>query len=50
MRGTLLDGNVQEAAVDYEAGLAYILPNDGYTADDAVAALNDTGRYKGAKR
>ncbi len=47
VRDTLLSGNVDEAAVDYDAGLAYVMPKDGYTADDAIAALAKTDRYKG---
>ena len=50
VRDTLLGGNVEDAAVDYDAGLAYVLPKDGYTADDAIAALAKTERYKGKKK
>ena len=50
VRDTLLAGNVEEAAVDYDAGLAYVLPKDGYTADDAIAALAKTDRYKGKQK
>ena len=47
VRDTLLDGNVKDAAVDYEGGLAYVVPGEGYTAKDAIAALDKTDRYKG---
>ena len=50
MRGTLLDGNVKDAAVDYDAGVAYVLPNDGYSAEDAIAAINKTGKYQAKSR
>ena len=50
VRDALLDGNVKEAAVDYDAGLAYVVPGEGYTANDAIAALDKTGRYKGKVR
>ena len=46
VRDTLLSQNVKEAAVDYDAGMAYVIPKDGYTAQDAIAAINDTGRYQ----
>ena len=50
VRGTLLDQNVKEAAIDYDAGLAYVLPGDGFTGADAVAAVNETGRYSAKMR
>lgn len=50
MRDALLDGNVKDVAIDYDAGLAYVLPGEGYTAEDAVAAINKTGRYEAKLR
>ena len=46
VRGALLDENVKDAAVDYDAGLAYVVPGEGYTAEKAVAAIGKSGRYK----
>ena len=46
VRGTLLDQHVKEAAVDYDAGLAYFVPGDGYTAQQAIEALAQSGKYK----
>ena len=45
VRGTLLDQNVKEAAIDYDAKKAYIVPGDGFKAQDAIDALKKTGRY-----
>ena len=50
VRDTLLDENVKDAAVDYDAGVAYVLPSDGYTAEAAIAAINKTGKYEAEKR
>ena len=46
VRGALLDENVKKAAVDYDAGLAYLVPGDGYTADQAIEAVGRSGKYK----
>jgi hypothetical protein len=50
VRGTLLDANVKQAAVDHDAGLAYVVPVEGQTAEDAIEALNRTGRYRAERR
>ncbi|MDF1700160.1 MAG: hypothetical protein P1V36_03250 [Planctomycetota bacterium] len=50
MRDTLLDENVKDAAVDYDAGLAYLIPEDGYTAQEAIAALGKSGKYTATRQ
>lgn len=46
VRDTLLDRpDVKEAAVDYDAGLAYVLPEGRFDAAGAIAALGDGGKY-----
>ena len=37
---------MQEAAVDYDTGLAYVVPGDGYTAANAIEAVGRSGQYK----
>lgn len=46
VREALLDENVKQAAVDYDAGLAYFVPNEGYTTEQAIAAIGKSGPYK----
>ncbi len=46
VRDTLLDQpNVKKAAVDYDKGLAYVLPEGDFDAAKAIAALGDGGKY-----
>lgn len=45
VRDTLLSQDVKEAAIDYDAKKAYIVPADGFKPQDAIAALKETGRY-----
>lgn len=46
MRDTLTNvANVHEAAVDMDAGLAYVVPEDGFEVEKAIAALGETGKY-----
>ena len=46
MRDTLLAlSNVKEAAVDYDKGLAYVLPDGNFDTEQAIAALGEGGQY-----
>ena len=46
VRDTLLDQpNVKDAAVDYDKGLAYVLPDGNFDTDKAIAALGEDGKY-----
>ena len=31
--------------MDYDAGLAYLIPNEGYTAEKAIQAVGRSGKY-----
>ena len=46
VRDALLDQpNVKEAAVDYDKGLAYVLPDGEFDASKAMSALGEDGKY-----
>lgn len=46
VRGTLLDRpDVKEAAIDYDKGLAYVVPDGKFDAAAAIAAIGDSGKY-----
>ncbi|MEM7164577.1 MAG: hypothetical protein AAF581_03895 [Planctomycetota bacterium] len=46
MRDTLLAlADVKDAAVDYDQGLAYVLPAGNFDTEQAIAALGEGGRY-----
>ncbi len=46
MRDTLLDQpNVKDVAVDYDGGLAYVLPDGDFDTAKAVAALGESGQW-----
>ena len=42
--------DVQEAAVDFEKGLAYVLPKASFDANAAIAAIEGAGTYKAKRR
>ena len=46
MRDTLLEvAGVQDAAVDIDKGLAYVVPGTEFDASRAIAALGEGGQY-----
>ena len=46
MRDTLLDlADVKDAAVDYDKGLAYVVPDGEFDSGKAITALGDGGKY-----
>ena len=46
VRDTLLElTSVKDAAVDYEKGVAYVLPEGEFDSAKAITAIGDGGKY-----
>ncbi len=46
VRDALLDQpNVKEVAIDYDKGLAYVLPDGDFDVEKAISALGEDGKY-----